>query len=136
MYRRVGLLLLCAVLSGAGCAELGLRDGSGQDEKAVEATTSAPGGLVPLGPPDGRPAVNRPIELGSGTCAPRYTDTLVGTCINEQPCRGFGERDERGALYCACFGRQQGCGETERCDLEKKACVPAGEPPFKRAPTP
>jgi hypothetical protein len=41
-----------------------------------------------------RAVVNRPIELGSGMRA-RYSGTLVGTCINNQPCRGFGERDER-----------------------------------------
>ena len=133
MYRLAGLLLLCVVLSAAACASLGER-GTGGDERTVEATTTAPGGLVPLGPPDGRAMVNRPIELGSGDCAPRYTGTLVGTCINNQPCRGFGERDERGTLHCTCFARREGCAETERCDLQQKACVPLGEPPFKRTP--
>ena len=136
MYRRAGMLLLCVILSGAGCARLGVQDASGQDERTVEATTSAPSGLVPLGPPDGQPLVNRPIEVGAGDCAPRYTNNLVGTCINNRPCRGFGERDERGALQCVCFAQRQGCAENERCDLERKACVPVGEPPFKRVPTP
>ena len=134
MSRRVGLLLLCVILGGAACATVDARNGARTDERTVEATTSEPRGLVPLGPPDGSPVTNRPLELGAGNCAPRYTGTLVGTCINNQPCRGFGERDERGALHCACFAKRQGCAENERCDLEKKTCVPIDEPPFKRTP--
>jgi hypothetical protein len=105
------------------------------EEARIEAVTSRTAGLEPQ-PSTARPLPNRPIELGEGTCAPRLGDKIVGTCIANRACRGYGERDENGELRCACFGLRGGCATSERCDLVKKTCVPVEEPAFGRLPAP
>ena len=66
-----------------------------------------------------------------GDCAPNYANGLHGSCVNNQACRGIGVLNEKGQIVCSCFGRPA-CGEKERCDAIKKACVPENEPGFGR----
>ena len=105
--------------------------GGKAQEVQVDAVTIKPVGLESL-PATQRPFQNRPIELGEGSCAPRVGDKAVGTCIANHACRGYGERDDKGHLQCACFGLRSGCQSSERCDFIKKSCVPIDESPFGR----
>jgi len=83
----------------------------------------------------GATAVEQRLRVESiGDCAPRYRTGQIGACINNQPCRGFGVLGENDRPVCTCYGQIGGCGETERCDDRKLACVPETEPPFNRAP--
>ncbi len=68
-----------------------------------------------------------------GDCAPRYKQGGMGTCINNQPCRGFGVKAQNGSAICTCYGREGGCGEGQRCDALRLACIPETEPPSGRS---
>ena len=67
------------------------------------------------------PARKRPKVASKGDCAPRYANGMVGTCIDNKPCRGWGVKTERGA-ECACFAKRGGCDAGYRCDV-RAACV-------------
>lgn len=67
---------------------------------------------------------NLPSVASEGGCEPRYQNGLTGTCINGQPCRGLGVRDDSGAARCICFARDGGCSSGERCDVRLARCVP------------
>lgn len=78
-----------------------------------------------------RPVTPMPVRErvpSQGDCAPRYKVGGTGTCINNQPCRGFGVKASNGSAVCTCFGRDGGCGEGQRCDARRLACVPETEP--------
>ena len=67
-----------------------------------------------------------------GNCAPCYKTGGQGACINNQPCRGFGVKDQTGKILCSCYGEVGGCSEGQRCDDRKMNCVPEDEPSFGR----
>lgn len=99
-----------------------------QEERRVEATSSVPVDPAALQHADIPNAVKRlPRVENDGDCAPHYKIGGMGTCINHQPCRGFGVRDETGNIVCTCYGAP-GCAEGQRCDDRKLTCVPEDEP--------
>jgi hypothetical protein len=100
------------------------------DEKKVDPVSQTRPKLKPIIKVP--PVVARPRVASEGDCAPVYASGLKGTCINGQPCRGFGVRGDDGGALCTCFGRDGGCQEGQRCDAQKLACVPEKEPPFER----
>jgi len=99
--------------------------------KQAEPVSRTPPILQPLPTPT-RAVVARPPVPSEGDCAPHYAKGGRGTCINNQPCRGFGVSAENGNAVCSCFGRDGGCGDGQRCDPKKLTCVPENEPPFGR----
>lgn len=119
-------LLLATLAALVGCS--GQRSAS--DEKKVAPIAQGSPKLQPL--PAVRPAPVRPLVPSQGDCAPRYANGGKGTCINNQPCRGFGVRTEDGRAICTCYGRDGGCQEGQRCDAMRLACVPEKEPVFGR----
>ena len=88
--------------------------------------------LEPL-PPTPTPKPLRARVASEGDCAPRYPGGGQGTCINNQPCRGYGERNPDGKAVCTCYGLDGGCAEGLRCDNQRLKCVPEKEAPFGRA---
>jgi hypothetical protein len=66
-----------------------------------------------------------------GNCAPKDTGGLMA-CVNSEPCRGFGVRDENGTIFCRCFGIRNGCSKGERCDDEKLMCVDEALPTSRK----
>lgn len=71
------------------------------------------------------PQIPRPdISYGEGDCAPRFENGMRGTCINNQPCNGFGFKDANGKIQCACFDKVGGCETNMGCSLEQRRCVP------------
>ncbi|MFO0995422.1 MAG: hypothetical protein U1F33_01975 [Alphaproteobacteria bacterium] len=82
-------------------------------------------GPVALGPPVHAPAPPPRIEVfyGEGSCAPVFPNGQRGTCINGQPCNGFGFKTASGALECACFETKGGCPAEQRCSTLRRACV-------------
>ena len=103
-----------------------------RDEKKASPVAQSSPQFKPL--PAVAPTPVRPPVASEGDCAPRYANGGRGTCINNQPCRGFGVRADNDSAVCTCFGRDGGCGEGQRCDPQRLACVPEKEPPFGRAP--
>jgi hypothetical protein len=119
-------LLLAALATLLSCSG---RKPAGEEKKASPVAQSSPH-LQPV--PAVPPAPVRARVPSQGDCAPRYANGGKGTCINNQPCRGFGVRAENGSAVCTCFGRDGGCQEGQRCDPMRLACVPEKEPPFGR----
>jgi hypothetical protein len=119
----------------AGCASIlsCSRHQSPRDQKQVDPISQT----APQFKPIPRPALlpRATLVASSGDCAPKYANGWVGSCINNQPCRGFGVLGENGKAECACFARTGGCGPGDRCDWMKKACVPEKTPGFGRAPS-
>jgi len=123
--------LTIALLMGAIAAMLGCSQGRSSKEK-VDATSQTPPKLENF-PPTPAPKPVRPRVASQGDSAPHYAGGGTGTCINNQPCRGFGVRNEDGSVVCTCYGRDGGCGDGQRCDPMRLACVPEKLPPFGRA---
>jgi hypothetical protein len=121
-------LLLVALAAIVGCSQQKQPSG---DNKNIDAVAQSSPKLVPL-PPTPPPKPSRPRVASQGDCAPRYPGGGRGTCINNQPCRGFGVRGEDGNAVCTCYGRDGGCAEGQRCDGMRLACVPEKELPFGR----
>jgi hypothetical protein len=116
-----------AACSSRGAPE-GARDPSG---RPIEAVSSVPPDPKALQQPGEAKAVLRLPRVESvGDCAPRYKTGQTGTCVNGQPCRGFGVRDEAGQVFCTCYGQVGGCAVDQRCDERKLVCVPEDEPPL------
>jgi hypothetical protein len=121
------LMATCSVVIGSSCQR------SSREVKKVDPISQTPPKLQPL--PRTAPVIASAQPVPSqGNCAPRYANGLHGTCINNQPCRGFGVVGQDGKPVCACYAKVGGCNEGERCDALKKACVPEKEPGFGRAP--
>jgi hypothetical protein len=98
------------------------------DAKQVNPISESAPKFEPM--PRTAPVIKQATLVASvGECAPKYANGLHGSCVNNQACRGIGVLDEKGAVVCSCFGRAA-CGEKERCDAVKKACVPENEPGF------
>ncbi len=74
------------------------------------------------------------IYYGEGDCAPLFPNGMRGTCINNQPCNGFGFKDERGRWQCACFATKGGCEAGSICSMRTRGCTGEGEADFKRSP--
>ena len=131
--RRLLLVLLlagCFLMTGCSRQE---RQSARDDQQKVEPVSATAPKFEPL--PRTAPVVARATPVPSrGDCAPKYANGLQGTCINNQPCRGFGIMGEKGRAVCSCFAKAGGCSQDERCDAIKKACVPEKEPGFGRAP--
>lgn len=97
------------------------------------AVSSAP--LTPAQPVERLAPLPRvEVEYGEGDCAPRYANGARGTCINSQPCNGFGFRDASGRLECACFAANGGCPDGQACSVRTRACVSPQDADIKRAP--
>jgi len=124
------LLVCCASL--ASCASV--RPGRDVDkDRNLEAVSSTEPTFESL--PRPAPATRNATPVASrGECAPRYANGLHGSCINHQPCRGFGIVDESGQPVCACYAIVGGCHAGERCDTIRKACIPDSQPGWGRAP--
>ena len=103
-----------------------------RDEPAnLQAISSVPPPITPLAR-QAPPLVNRSLLASRGSCAPRHRNGLTGSCVNNQPCRGFAVAAPRGGVECACFAIAGGCAEGQRCDLEEKTCKPENAPLFGR----
>jgi len=104
-------------------------------ERSIEATSSVPVTVEPTVLPRDTPIL-RPLKRvdTGGQCGPRYLHGGLGTCVNNQPCRGFGVEDEKGQVLCSCYGDIGGCGAGQRCDDRKLTCVLDEEPPFNKTP--
>jgi hypothetical protein len=121
------LMMACMAVLNGSCQR------SSSEGKKVDPVSQTPPKLEPL--PRTAPVLARATPVPSqGDCAPRYANGLHGTCINNQPCRGFGQLGPDGRPVCACYAKAGGCNEGQRCDVMKKACVPEKEPGFGRAP--
>lgn len=79
------------------------------------------------------PIPRLPPVASEGGCEPRYRNGMVGSCINHQPCRGFGVRERDGSAQCICYIRRGGCNADERCSAEEGQCVPDDESTFNRS---
>jgi hypothetical protein len=120
------VLLLAALAMLLSCSGRKTSD----EKKNVSPVAQSSPTLQPFTPVPPTP-VRAPVA-SQGDCAPRYANGGKGTCINNQPCRGFGVRVENGSALCTCFGRDGGCKEGQRCDVLRLACVPEKEPPWGR----
>ena len=131
MSRFLSLCSLAAVLAlGASCRA---KAPSG-DERRIEPTSSKPVTVERTPVAQDTPMLKQlPRVDTGGDCAPRYKHGGSGTCVDGRPCRGFGVRDEKGAIVCSCYGDIGGCGDGQRCDERKVTCVPDEEPPFNEA---
>jgi hypothetical protein len=113
-----GALLLVLVFS--------LLDGCAGNKRREEPPNPS---VASVSPPQGKPIQPPPeppkVELfyGEGDCAPRFANGRRGTCINNQPCNGFGVKDASGKLECDCFGKRGGCEEGLVCSVRRRACV-------------
>jgi hypothetical protein len=125
---RVALLIAFGLSMLTGCS----RRAPADKEKVQPVTEQAPR-LEPHSLPE-RVQVNAPAVASQGECAPRFKNGLTGTCINNQPCRGFGVLNDKHQAECSCYGLGGGCQEGQRCDTIRKSCVPEDELPFERAP--
>jgi hypothetical protein len=124
----VGLLLALSMGICFGCSR-----GAPDDKQKVQPVSDQPPKLEPHSTP-ASVLVNAPPVASKGDCAPRYKNGLTGTCINNQPCRGFGVLDEKRQAECSCYGIAGGCRTGQRCDTIRKSCVPEEELPFERLP--
>ncbi len=77
------------------------------------------------------PVAQLPPVASSGGCEPRYRNGRTGTCIYDQPCRGFGVL-ERDRAECRCFATRGGCAEGYRCDTRAAECIREDEDEFNR----
>jgi hypothetical protein len=123
MMKRVNLfnlgkmfLLLVALSSAVGCTWF---------RRGGETQTVVSPAPVPSAAPFERVEELPKVELfyGEGDCGPRFPNGMRGTCINNQPCNGFGVRGTNGSLECDCFGTKGGCGEGKVCSVIMRACV-------------
>jgi len=96
-------------------------------ERKLDAVAQSSPQLEPL-PPTPPSKTPRARVASEGDCAPRYPNGARGTCINNQPCRGYGVRNPDGKAVCTCYGRDGGCAEGQRCDGMRLTCVPQKEP--------
>ena len=104
------------------------------DKERVQPVTDQVPKIEPQHVPE-RVEINAPVVASKGDSAPRFKNGLTGSCINNQPCRGFGVLNEKQEAECSCYGLVGGCKEGQRCDTIRKSCVPEEELPFERAPT-
>jgi hypothetical protein len=125
------VLLILALSAGCLCAACGRQRPADREPQKVEPVSQTVPHMEPLPPPVAVVARATPVP-SQGDCAPKYANGLVGTCINNQACRGFGILDASGRAVCACFAKAGGCGQDERCDAMKRGCVPERQPPFGR----
>ena len=137
--RLVGMVaVLAATMILGGCSQRGAprgdRDQSGQRIEDASSVRPNPEALQQMREPT--LVLRLPRVESVGDCAPRYKTGQMGSCINGQPCRGFGVRDEAGQVFCTCYGQVGGCPDTERCDDRRLTCVPEDEPPLDRTRVP
>jgi hypothetical protein len=79
------------------------------------------------------PLPRLPAVASEGGCEPHYRNGTTGSCINHQPCRGFGVREPDGTAQCICYVRREGCSADERCSAEEGQCVADDESTFNRS---
>lgn len=127
------IVLTVAVAAIASCQTQSGGAAREARERSIEATSSVPVTGEPTVLPRDTPILKplKRVETG-GQCAPGYLHGGRGTCVNNQPCRGFGVEDEKGQVLCSCYGDIGGCGLGHRCDDRKLACVDDEEPPFNK----
>jgi hypothetical protein len=124
----LGLLLALSLGLCSGCSRRAPED----KEKVQPVSEQAPR-LEPHSLPVSV-LVNAPAVASKGDCAPRYKNGLIGSCINNRACRGFGILNDKRQAECSCYGIAGGCQAGQRCDTIRKSCVPEEELPFERAP--
>lgn len=126
----VCLLLGCAI--AASCANP--QPGRSSDQaRGLDAVSQIEPRLEAL-PEPAPPLRSAPPVASQGDCAPKYAIGLRGTCINGQPCRGFGTLTETGQPVCTCYVTPGGCSQSERCDAVHRSCVPESRPGWGAAP--
>lgn len=115
--------IACLALFAAGIASGAdpARHAQKEDPEATPVSTVAPRFGTFAFKAD--PLPQRDAVASKGDCAPRYRKAgAVGTCIADQPCRGFGVL-ENGRAVCACYARRGGCSAEERCETRGAQCV-------------
>ena len=96
-YLPLRIVAVCAVvLALASCAT---PVGRSAEPANLQVVSKTPTSTPPLAP-QASPLPNLPPAPSRGDCAPRYANGLIGSCINGQPCRGFGVHDPRGGVQC------------------------------------
>ncbi len=130
---RIDAITVCLLLAlglglGTGCEQR-----APDDKEKVQPVSEQPPRLEPHSVP-ATLQVNAPPVASKGDCAPRYKNGLVGACINNQSCRGFGVLNKNRLAECSCYGISGGCQAGQRCDTIRKSCVSEEELPFERAP--
>jgi hypothetical protein len=137
MYKKISNKWLVALLLAAvgaitvGCG--GKQQSARNDQTQVNPVSETQPKFEPL-PQTAPVTLSARFAPSIGDCGPKYANGLRGACINNRPCRGIGIYDSAGKAVCACYAREGGCSESERCDAIKKSCVPEKEPGFGRAP--
>lgn len=123
------------MLLGACWGPSNTGDGPTPEERQIQSVSGTPL-TATLEPPEmGVRMLNQLPRVDTpGQCAPRYRHGGAGSCVNDQPCRGFGVRASDGRILCSCYGDIGGCAEDQRCDEKKLICVPDEVAPFERAP--
>src|SRR5262249_28511800 len=134
MYSKTAKALVRAVLFLAASSLIGYGPASpskGQSQEKAMPTSPVPiakdkpiRGAKPAPPPE--------LFYGEGDCAPRFPNGMHGTCINNEPCNGFGMRSQKGEIECSCFGVRGGCEEGLICSRRYQACVPPQQADFLR----
>jgi len=136
MLFRALMMGVLALLAVAGL--LAACTSPSEDYQAAAAERAPPPRPVPAGHeafrpvPAATPLAPARFEYGEGDCETRYADGTRGTCINGKACNGFGFRNARGELVCACFERIGGCDETQACSSRRRQCVARGEIDLQR----
>lgn len=127
-------MILVASIASCSTSSVISRDTHVKDRRIEDVSSVRPN-------PDALRQEDKPVAIKQlprvesiGDCAPRYKVGGSGSCINNQPCRGFGVRDDTGKILCSCYGEIGGCSEGQRCDGRKLTCVPEDEPAFGRTP--
>jgi hypothetical protein len=122
--KTIVFVALAAALT-AGCSSR-----PSNDRKKVLPVSETPPKLERLQPTS---VLANTYSPSQGDCAPKYANGQIGTCINNQACRGLGVLSEKGDPACACYGKAGGCDAGERCDAKMKRCVAEKAPSGVRA---
>jgi hypothetical protein len=123
MYIVVALIVIVLAI---GLATVGRSLFSQSNSVDYPSVSSAP---LPSAAPFSPVPLLTPVVLyyGEGNCAPRFANGMRGTCINNQPCNGFGMKDANGSLSCACYEVKGGCPNGFICSAIERRCVPEGD---------
>jgi hypothetical protein len=117
--RRISILGIAALLA-AGCADRARKPAQPEESKGTAVSSVEPphtefaSKAVPL--------PRLPFVASRGGCEPRYFNGRTGSCINDQPCRGYGVLENERAV-CMCYAVRGGCKEGYRCEARGAQCV-------------
>jgi hypothetical protein len=105
--------MLLTVLIGS-CMAPGATQTHRGEPGNLQAVSSVPPPIAPLAR-QAPPLLNRPLLASRGSCAPRYANGLIGSCVNNQPCRGFAVAAPGGGVECACARRRSPGATSQTC---------------------